>query len=217
MSKCPNGHDSKDPEWCDTCGAPLQGGIGAASVAATVAPYATSAAGAGTGSGTGAAASGAVTMCPACGDANPESNLFCESCGLDFVTGQLPPPVVTPDPALAAPVDPTGPLVPATPVDLGVDLGWSATLTIDKDWFAAKGEGIGTPPDRAPRSVDLRHGTVLSDVLDHRALTPASLSTTITAFRANMRNSPTTPQPTRGALPTWVRRMARSSLQPDRH
>jgi FHA domain/Double zinc ribbon len=151
MNTCPNGHDSKDAEWCDTCGAPLQGGTGAAATAVASPDPASSV----------PAGPGPVTICPSCGDSNPESNLFCESCGLDFVTGQLPPPVAAPDPTLVGLVDPTGPLVAATPVDLGTDLGWTATLTIDAEWFAAKGEGIGTPPDRAPRTVDLRHGTVL--------------------------------------------------------
>jgi FHA domain len=159
MSACPNGHQSNDPEWCDTCGAPLQGGTGAA--AGTVAPPASTP----NSTPSSVPSAGGVTVCTSCGESNPESNLFCESCGLDFVTGQLPPPVVAPVTPAADPTGsgsgPTGILAPAAPVDLGTDLGWTATSTVDADWFAAKGEGIGSPPDRVPNVVSLRHANVL--------------------------------------------------------
>jgi hypothetical protein len=108
---------------------------------------------------------GATTNCPSCGDANPESNLFCESCGLDFVTGQMPaPPVVAPPPAGIDPsgnpaADPT--LSPVDPIDPGTDLGWAITISVDTDWFAVKGEGIGTPPNRPDRVQDLRHSPLV--------------------------------------------------------
>jgi FHA domain len=163
---CPNGHQSTDPEWCDTCGAPL--GTPAAGVAS------------GSASGSGPAASGSapsaapisgvtvgvgkpgVTInCPSCGDTNAESNLFCESCGLDFVTGQVPtppsPPATAPDPVLPA----AAPAAIAPPVDPGTDLGWTVTLAVDTEWFAAKGEGIGTPPSRAERVQELRHSPLV--------------------------------------------------------
>jgi FHA domain len=167
MSACPNGHQSNDPEWCDTCGAPLQGGTGAA--AGTVAPPASTPNSMPNSMANSTPSSvpsaGGVTVCTSCGESNPESNLFCESCGLDFVTGQLPPPVVAPVTPAADPTGsgsgPTGILAPAAPVDLGTDLGWTATSTVDTDWFAAKGEGIGSPPDRVPNVVSLRHANVL--------------------------------------------------------
>jgi FHA domain len=154
-SPCPNGHQSNDPEWCDTCGAPLAGGTGAASVASASA----SAASAGTASSAPSTpASTATIACSSCGDINPESNLFCETCGLDFVTGQKPAeqaPVATTAATPAA-------AVPAPePIDPGEDLGWSATLTVDADWFAAKGEGIGTPPTRSPNVVEMRHHSMV--------------------------------------------------------
>jgi FHA domain len=97
----------------------------------------------------------ATVACPSCATPNPSSNLFCESCGLDFVTGQAP----APDPVAASP----SAAVAAAPVivDPGTDLGWSAELTISSEWFAAKGEGIGVPPTRGPITIELRHDTVL--------------------------------------------------------
>jgi hypothetical protein len=151
---CPNGHHSNDAEWCDTCGAPLAGGTGAgsttagsATAASSIAPTALSA--------PSAPASSATINCVSCGEINPESNLFCETCGLDFVTGQKPAESA---PVVAAPINGVATQLPADP---GEDLGWSATLTVDSEWFAAKGEGIGTPPTRAVEVVELRHHSVV--------------------------------------------------------
>jgi FHA domain len=168
LTSCPNGHQSTDAEWCDTCGAPLgragsdagsDAGSGARSAAG--APSSTpsappSAAPLGA-SGSGLKPNGPAINCPSCGDPNPESNLFCESCGLDFVTGQAPTPPPTPPLPIQAPE----PIATPEPVDPGTDLGWSVTLTIDTDWFAAKGEGIGTPPTRADRVEELRHSPLV--------------------------------------------------------
>jgi hypothetical protein len=147
---CPNGHQSNDAEWCDTCGAPLAGGTGAASVAAgpaTAAPM-----------GLNTPPAPATMTCTSCGEINPESNLFCETCGLDFVTGQKPVESAPPAPPVTA-TPASG--ATAKPTDPGENLGWSATLTVDSDWFAAKGEAIGTPPARTPNIVELRHHSMV--------------------------------------------------------
>jgi hypothetical protein len=146
---CPNGHISADPEWCDTCGAPL-GAPPSSSTPQSVSPGSVS-------SGPATPPSGpvATTSCPSCGTQNPASNLFCESCGLDFVTGQAP----APDPIVASPATAAG--APPVVIDPGTDLGWSAELTVSAEWFAAKGEGIGVPPTRGPITIELRHDTVL--------------------------------------------------------
>jgi FHA domain/Double zinc ribbon len=151
MPACPNGHVSTDPDYCDTCGTPL----GAAPSPSTGTPASSSGSAASNSPGSGSSSSApsgpaAMTACPSCGESNAESNLFCESCGLDFVTGQAPPPIVT-----AAAV-----LVPAAPsvaIDPGRDLGWVANLAVDTAWFAVKGEGIGTPPTRGVKDVPLFH------------------------------------------------------------
>ncbi len=174
LTPCPNGHQSTDAEWCDTCGTPLGAALGssaAGSGSGSAPAGGGSAAGvpaAGSGGSGGSARVGATTNCPSCGDANPESNLFCESCGLDFVTGQVPtPPAPTAaDPVLSGlnqpvPIETPQPIAVPQPVDPGTDLGWSVTLVVDTEWFAAKGEGIGTPPTRAERVQELRHSPLV--------------------------------------------------------
>lgn len=158
MPACPNGHVSTDPDYCDTCGTP----IGATR---TSSPSGAGASAASGGSGGSAGSSspgglssfspapsgpGAMTACPSCGESNAESNLFCESCGLDFVTGQAPPPIVTPAAILVS-------AAPSVAIDPGRDLGWVANLAVDTAWFAVKGEGIGTPPTRGVKDVPLFH------------------------------------------------------------
>ena len=116
---CPNGHQSSDPEWCDTCGAKL----GAPQPAAGTPPPAPA--------GSAAAEPPVAPVgvpCPHCGTPNPADNLFCEQCGYDFTTGQAPPdePVPTP-PAAAAGADPGS-------------KRWVVIVEIDPAWFALKGE-----------------------------------------------------------------------------
>jgi hypothetical protein len=155
---CSNGHASKDSEWCDVCGEKLGAGgsagtntpgagpspiIGVAPSGST--PGSTS-------QGSTPPAGGVQVPCPHCGDMNTAANLFCESCGYDFTTGQAPPadpPVSnTVAPAVASaggsavqtvPVA-TIPAEPATTVS-----GWIVIVEIDPEWFAAKGADAGTP------------------------------------------------------------------------
>ncbi|MEP7111628.1 MAG: FHA domain-containing protein [Ilumatobacteraceae bacterium] len=117
---CPNGHQSGDPEWCDTCGAPIGGSpdaVPAASLASTPAPDPTQA----------ASNTGAHSNCPNCGLANDADNLFCEQCGYDFTTGQAPP-----QPAVAEP-----PAEPAVTLDSNVK--WVVVVEVDPVWYALKG------------------------------------------------------------------------------
>lgn len=82
---CPIGHESTDPEWCDTCGARIGG-----QAAARPEPA--------------AATSEDPEICPHCQTLNPPDNLFCEACGYDFTTGQTPPaPAPPPGAAPSAP------------------------------------------------------------------------------------------------------------------
>ena len=178
MTTCPNGHVSSDPDWCDTCGAPIAGTStpGTASSSSSSPPASSSLPAspspsaplastppAHTPSAHNPPSTGLTTVnCPSCGDVNPESNLFCESCGLDFVTGQVPPePIAVPAPisdpqlinSLTQLNDPLN--------DPGTDLGWEVVLSVDREWFAAKGEGIGTPPTRPDRVKELRHSPLV--------------------------------------------------------
>ena len=80
--------------------------------------------------------------CPNCGAENPADALFCEECGYDFTTGQLP----SAQPAHAP-----------TP---GAD--WVAELWIDPDWFAAQ--------DSCRRLRDERPPDDRAHPWDHRAV-----------------------------------------------
>jgi FHA domain len=113
---CPNGHQSSDPEWCDTCGAPI-GGSPEATPAATPASPPRAA----------APATQPQTNCPNCGLLNEVSNLFCEQCGYDFTTGQAPP-----QPAIVQP-----PAEPAAAPDSTVK--WVVVVEVDPVWYALKG------------------------------------------------------------------------------
>lgn len=157
-SICPEGHQSADPEWCDTCGSPISGagtGTGAGVPAAGPA-------------GTGATASavtapvaagspppvppgpvGPTVTCAHCGTLNELDALFCESCGFDFTTGQAPPPPVapvalTPDPVTSEPTD------------------FSVEVAVDPAWYALQGAESNQPcPPPTSVVVPVRTTTVL--------------------------------------------------------
>jgi len=74
----------------------------------------------------------ALGDCPNCGTPRQPGDAFCEVCGLDWATGQLP---VAPDP-----VGPAG----------EVEAGWAVTLTPDREWFdrnEAEGGAVVAFPD----------------------------------------------------------------------
>ncbi|MCE5289994.1 MAG: FHA domain-containing protein [Nocardiaceae bacterium] len=92
-SLCPKGHLSGEPDYCDTCGAPI-GGVPTAILPTT--PVAEKA---------DEPASGASATCPVCGAPQVAGDRFCENDGFDFVSGRLPagytgqaPAVTTPAP-----------------------------------------------------------------------------------------------------------------------
>jgi hypothetical protein len=158
---CPDGHTSTATDFCDVCGAPIganptpgasspaasgpaaagAAGAGAATGDPASAPAAGAAApeadGGGAAGGATGAAPAATTLCPNCGTAVSTDALFCEGCGRDMVTGQLPtnrPPTGGPDEGTPPPRASTG---------------WVAEVWVDEEWFAARGEGrcptVGEP------------------------------------------------------------------------
>ncbi|MEZ5260862.1 MAG: FHA domain-containing protein [Acidimicrobiia bacterium] len=159
MIRCANGHDSTTDDYCDTCGiriggaAPVAGAGGGGGSSAVGAPAAT------TPTGTVTPDVGAGD-CPNCGAPRAGDERFCEVCGLDFDTGNLPAPP-TPVAAGVAPLtDPaaTGAAPPPPP-----GIGWTAVLAADRDWWqdnsGAGGVADGVPfPDPVPaeRRVVLR-------------------------------------------------------------
>jgi hypothetical protein len=67
---CPKGHDSAESDFCDTCGARIDGTAAGAPV-----PEKPAAAGPG---------------CPHCGAPRTGDHRFCEDCGFDHTTGKIP-------------------------------------------------------------------------------------------------------------------------------
>ena len=116
---CPNGHQSTDTEWCDTCGAPIGGTpVAASPPSGPAVPPAIPAP---------ATEEGPRTTCPNCGSSNDADNLFCEQCGFDFTTGQAPPqPQVAEAPVERVPV-------------LDSNVKWVVVVEVDPAWFSLKG------------------------------------------------------------------------------
>ena len=151
MATCPNGHETQQSDFCDVCGLPI--------VDAPAAPADDQAA--------------KTLVCPHCGATNVPQALFCEACGYDFITGQVPDnpwmPGPSPEqvaaaamaPGLAAeppadqaftPVPAPAPLAPAQPKGL---VEWVAELWIDPDWYALQGSPDPMPSAGLPDIVPL--------------------------------------------------------------
>jgi FHA domain/Double zinc ribbon len=146
---CSNGHTSEDLEWCDTCGAPMAGSAAppVPTPPAPVAPVPTA----------------APISCPHCGDLNSADNLFCESCGFDFVTGQAPEPVNVPatveaDPSAEAPE-------PGS---------WLVVIEVDPAWHQLKGELADRPlPPASTSTVPIsQHASLVGRTSQSRGLRP---------------------------------------------
>lgn len=191
---CPNGHVSTDPDWCDTCGAPMRGPSAQAAAQATPStttfepsPLAV-----------------APVACPHCGSMNAADNLFCESCGYDFTTGQTPPSMpaapsagdpVVPSPGVGAsdpasttgdpssPASPTpAPSTPA-PAPTATPTGWIVVVEVDPVWFSLKGELADRPlPPPSTSTVPLfGHVALIGRTSQSRGLRPEIALDTDTA------------------------------------
>jgi len=81
-------------------------------------------------------------VCPNCGAARALDDAFCEGCGLDFATGQMP--VAAPPPAGAP---------------SGIPSGWTAVIEADRSFFdsneAESATAIVFPESMAAREVPL--------------------------------------------------------------
>jgi hypothetical protein len=157
---CPNGHVSGDPDWCDTCGAPMAGGGQAAS--AELAPG-----GAPVPSPPGSPAAGTSTTapipCPHCSAMNSADNLFCESCGYDFTTGQAPEPLPS------APAAPEPSAAPAAQAG-----SWIVVIEVDPVWHALKGElaDAALPPSSTSTVPVAQHTSLVGRTSQSRGLRP---------------------------------------------
>lgn len=147
---CPQGHASSTDDFCDVCGAPIEASP-AVDPAPTVrseptpapspAPPAASAP---------PTTAGPPKTCPNCQAANSADALFCEDCGYDFATGQLPPPPAQIDPI-------SGRVLPPPPQRVTTE--WVAEVWVDPDWFAHQQAAGASPTSGLPTVVPLR-GTV---------------------------------------------------------
>jgi hypothetical protein len=140
-TRCPAGHETTSLDYCDVCGVPVGASAGAGaptpspppvpptrkSPAAPVAP----------------ASAAAPKRCPSCQDANPGDALFCEACGYDFTTGQLPPPA---PPRSSLDLDPVAPAAPA-PASPSPTAGadWMAEIWVDPAWYERNREDTTDP------------------------------------------------------------------------
>lgn len=144
---CPNGHESADPEWCDTCGAKI-GGAPSAVPSASPSSSPSSPSSTLPSASSGVPTAPAVT-CPHCQELNPADALFCEVCGYDFTTGQAP---------ASAPLPP--PVAASAPVESAA--GWVAVVEVDPRWYELKGALADQPcPPASSSTVPLSNHTAL--------------------------------------------------------
>jgi len=124
---CPEGHTSSAGDYCDVCGAPI--GAGGADGSAAAAKPVTASGGAAPGSEPASSldldapavppdlpSAGPVAgsqECPNCSAPNALDALFCEDCGYDFTTGQMPRPLQPPAGTAQPDAAPVPPPVPA--------------------------------------------------------------------------------------------------------
>jgi hypothetical protein len=109
------------------------------------------------GGGASGGGAGAVTgsTCPNCGAGSLPGALFCEDCGYDFTTGQLPrppqPPLLPPS-GTGAPSDLPG----AVPPGPQGQVEWVAEVWVDPDWHAAQDVSEPCPSPGMPEVLPLR-------------------------------------------------------------
>ena len=192
---CPDGHSSQSGDYCDVCGAPIGAAGSAPAAPAGAGPAAAPAAPSSSLSldpavppplpATGAAgAATAARVCPNCSASNPPGALFCEDCGYDFTTGQLPRPLDPPpglapataaasssapaadanavlDAAAGPATNPTGVPASGSPSVPSAPIAFVAELWVDPDWYAAQDVTDPCPSAGMPVVVPIRGTSVL--------------------------------------------------------
>lgn len=156
---CPKGHTSESADYCDVCGARIEGapptreaGLDTPAPAASVAPAPDWVTTAGPATGTPprpAQPDTPAVECPACGTRNTAGTRFCEDCGasLDGDPAAAAPPPATP----STPAGEPGPGAPA----------WEAVASADRAYFERmEAEGIAFPAVHPDRRFALRGAQV---------------------------------------------------------
>jgi hypothetical protein len=148
VGTCPNGHPSNAGDYCDTCGAPMGDGAGAAVTSSDGAP---------------APSGAAPKACPSCGTESPADALFCESCGYDFTTGAMPraATAAAAQPPTSAPSSTQQVAAEQPPVAPSVPLEWVAEVWVDPDWYAEQESDEPCPSPGLPVVVPLTVKSVL--------------------------------------------------------
>ena len=151
---CPNGHQSESTDYCDTCGAVIVAAADpAAAPAAGLPPQPPPGDPAATAAGTTVMPTMPVppdATCPNCGAPRAPDEVFCEVCGLNFATGQLPSPA-----AEMAAADP----------EAG-KAEWVAVVSADHRYFESNqaenpDDTVTFPTDAAVREVPLTSKEIL--------------------------------------------------------
>lgn len=155
---CPSGHTSAAEDYCDVCGAPVGAEASAGGAAPSVPAQAPPA-----GSALDLDTPPAGRDCPHCGAQALSAALFCENCGYDFTTGQLPRPGPPRDVSGGVPlVPPPGRSSVPTPSVAGSGpVEWVAEVWVDPDWHAAQEVGEPCPSPGMPVVVGLRGTSLL--------------------------------------------------------
>jgi hypothetical protein len=159
-STCPQGHTSATDDFCDVCGTPIEPGTSAALDPAPTVRSEPTPAPAPVPARPVAPAVGTPTTCPNCQASNAADALFCEDCGYDFATGQLPPPPEHIDP-VSGRLTPSAP-TPSPTSSLTLDgPTWVAEVWVDPDWFSYQQAAGTCPTSGVPTVVQLRGGVQL--------------------------------------------------------
>jgi hypothetical protein len=197
---CPDGHASTSGDYCDVCGAPIAGdALAPTQPAPTTAPAAAPAAGNALDLGSPPAPGGPATtppplptgrVCPNCGANNLSTALYCEDCGYDFTTGQMPRPLTPPAgvpsagdtgqtagdtgqtagdtgqiglPTASVATASSGATMapPITPTSAPGHVEWVAEVWIDPDWYASQDVTDPCPSPGMPLVIPVLERTVL--------------------------------------------------------
>ncbi|MFP5317729.1 MAG: FHA domain-containing protein [Acidimicrobiia bacterium] len=161
---CPVGHTSTSTDYCDTCGAAIAPAPAGPVLSTNEPPPVPD--------------TGTISPCPNCGAPAGLDDAFCEVCGIDFATGELPtqphqttdpaaapPPAQSPQAVLEAALDPAAGAAAATPPPAAVaPVGWAVVVEPDRAFYEGNESpdvAIPFPTGSVPREWPLRSGEVL--------------------------------------------------------
>ena len=119
---CPNGHQSSMGDWCDMCGTAISATVDGLPDAAQLSGVAKT------------VLSGGTRTCANCSEENPADGLFCEVCGADFTTGELPPVV----PGTAGGNLGANAAAGGAVADVAAGVEWVAEVWVDPDWYQTR-------------------------------------------------------------------------------